>query len=298
MTLKGAGGWLGADAPRDLALPVGTSDPLGRAEAWLPQDAGTKKWIELDYGPYEIHPGSDFSRIDVEVPGADGMAVSFKPSVVYADGTEASGHTIHIHHAHWTWLDPDAPGTHRWFYGTGEERTQGSINPSAQADPRYRKEGMRYGVALSKGDRLGFISMLHNKTSEALTVFLRVRIEFVYGTQAEIKEAKGWDFHNLTPVLIGSTFNVPRTGGEFVYPLDTTKKTIGPHSNYANPVASSEIVPGVGQVWESPWDGTVVIGSGPLAPGSARASALEPGFEKRAVREQRRRPIPGRHRCA
>jgi plastocyanin len=248
------------------------ADPLGRAEAWLPQDPGTKKWLELDYGPYEIHPGSDFSRIDAEVVGADGFAVGFVPSVVYADGTEASSHDIHIHHAHWTWLDPDAPGYHRWFYGTGEERTQGSINPSAMADPRYA-DGLRYGIALHKSDHLGFISMLHNKTAEALTVYLRVRIEFVYGTYDEIKKAEGLDYHNLTPVLLGSTFNVPHTGGEFVYPLDTTKKTIGPHSNYANPVESAEVVPGVGQVWTVPWNGTIVIGAGHSHPG-AREVAL------------------------
>ncbi|MEA2434900.1 MAG: hypothetical protein QOG54_2357 [Actinomycetota bacterium] len=251
----------------NLTSKIHPADPLGRAEAWLPQDPGTKKWLELDYGPYEIHPGSDFSRIDAEVVGADGFAVGFVPTVVYADGTEASSHDIHIHHAHWTWLDPEAPGYHRWFYGTGEERTQGSINPSAMADPRY-KDGMRYGIALSKGDHLGFISMLHNKTSNALTVYLRVRIEFVYGTHDELQDAAGLDFHNLTPVLLGTTFNVPHTGGEYVFPLDATKKTIGPHSNYANPIATAKVVPGVGQVWEVPWDGTVVIGAGHSHPGA------------------------------
>ena len=257
---------LAAVLPMAAAQDGPQPGPQNRAEAWAPQEAGTHKWITLDYGPYEIHPGSDLSRIDVEIAGATGYAVGFVPEVVYPDGSPTSSHDIHIHHAHWTWLDPDAPGTHRWFYGTGEERTQGSINPAAKADPRY-EDGMRYGVQLERGDRLGFISMLHNKTAEAHTVFLRVNIEFVYGTHAEIEEAKGWDFHNLTPVLIGSTFNVPRTGGLFRFPLDTTKKTIGQHSNYANPVASSEVVPGVGQVWTVPWDGTIVIGAGHLHPG-------------------------------
>ena len=267
LTLEGAGPLFGMDAPDDVTMELSEPDPASRAKAWIPEDPGTKKWIELYYGPYEIHPGSDFSRIDAEIAQMTGYAVGFEPSVVYPDGEEASGHDIHIHHAHWTWIDPDAPGEHRWFYGTGEERTQGSIDPAAQADPRY-EDGMRYGIQLQRGDRLGFISMLHNKTSEALTVYIKIRIQMVYGTHEEIKEAKGWDFHNLTPILVGSTFNVPKTGGEFVFPLDATKENIGPHGNYANPVANSKVVPGVGQVFEIPWDGTLVIGAGHSHPGA------------------------------
>jgi plastocyanin len=249
------------------ATGVSPADPLGRAEAWMPQPPGTRKWIELDYGPYTINPGADLSRMDVEVPGATGYAVGFIPSVVFADGTEAPSHQIHIHHAHWYWLDPEAPGYHRWFYGTGEERTQGSINPSAQADPRY-SDGMRFGIPVTSGDRLGFLSMLHNKTPNAMEVFLRVRIQFVYGTHDEIEAEKDWDFQELTPVLIGSTFQAPRTGGNYVYPMDATKKDIGPHTNYASPLAVTEIVPGLGQVWTSPWDGTIVIGAGHSHPGA------------------------------
>lgn len=278
LTLEGAGPLFGVDAPDDVTVQLNEPDPASRAKAWIPEDPGTKKWIELYYGPYEIHPGSDFSRIDAEIAQMTGYAVGFEPSVVYPDGEEASGHDIHIHHAHWTWIDPDAPGEHRWFYGTGEERTQGSIDPAAQADPRY-EDGMRYGIQLQRGDRLGFISMLHNKTSEALTVYIKIRIQMVYGTHEEIKEAKGWDFHNLTPILVGSTFNVPKTGGEFVFPLDATKKNIGPHGNYANPVANSKVVPGVGQVFEIPWDGTLVIGAGHSHPGAREVVLSNMGTE-------------------
>ncbi|HVF53772.1 MAG TPA: hypothetical protein VNC78_09235, partial [Actinomycetota bacterium] len=239
----------------------------------------TKKWITLDFGPYTIHPGADLSRVDVEVPGADGYAIGFKPMVVLPDGTEASPHEIHIHHAHWLWLDPDAPGYHRWFYGTGEERTQGSIMPSAKADPRFR-DGMRYGVKVQAGDRIGFLSMLHNKTASAMVVTIRVRIEYVYGTHDAILDATGQDFHELTPVLIGSTFHVPRTGGRFVFPLNTTEETVGEHSNYGSPVAATEVVPGVGQVWTSPWDGTVVIGAGHSHPGAREVVLSNMGSEE------------------
>ncbi|MGH2735286.1 MAG: cupredoxin domain-containing protein [Actinomycetota bacterium] len=277
ISLAGAGSFVGAGAPADLTVPLGRADPTDRLKAWLPQDPGTKKWITLEYGPYVVHPGSDLSRMDVEIPGADGYAVGFEPSVVGADGKPISSHHIHIHHAHWYWLDPETPGYHRWFYGTGEERTQGSIWPAAKAQ---RGSDVRYGVEVHRGDRLGFLSMLHNKTAEALTVFLRVRIEYVYGLQDEIKKAKGWDFHALQPVLIGSTFNVPRSNGDFVYPLDIGAKEKFTHTNYSNPVANAKVVPGVGQVWTSPWSGTIVVGAGHSHPGAREVVLSNMGSEQ------------------
>ena len=59
--------------------------------------------------------------------------------------------------------------------------------PAAKADPRY-KDGLRYGIGVKQGDHLGFLSMLHNKTAQPMSVYLRVRIEYVYGTHAEINE--------------------------------------------------------------------------------------------------------------
>ncbi|MFN2525916.1 MAG: hypothetical protein ABR505_06590 [Actinomycetota bacterium] len=266
LTLSGAGSFLSAEAPSDLTVPVSRSGPESRVQAWVPRDAGTKEWITLDYGPYLIHPGSDLSRMDVEVVGATGYATGFIPSVVDVNGVEQPSHEIHIHHAHWYWLDPEMEGYHRWIYGTGEERTQGSILPSAKADPRF-KDGLRYGVPLEAGDRLGFLSMLHNKTAQAKLVYLRVKIEFVFGSHESL-QAEGLDFRPLTPVLIGSTFNVPRTGGTFVYPMDVTEDTIGAHTNYHNPVPEAEVVPGLGQVVTIPWDGQLIIGAGHSHPGA------------------------------
>ncbi|MGH2729340.1 MAG: cupredoxin domain-containing protein, partial [Actinomycetota bacterium] len=242
-------------------------DPLGRATAWLPQAPGTKKTIELEYGPYVVHPGSDLTRVDAEIAGASGFATGFEPSVVLPDGTEASSQVVHIHHAHWFWLDPDAPGQHRWFYGTGEEETQGSINPASEADPRHQ-DGLRYGIRLEQGDRLSFLSMLHNKTAQPLTLWIKVRIEFVYGTGDAIKEAKGLDYRHLTPVLVGATFQVPRTDGIYAWPRDFAKNDESPYGLYANPVDSDKLIRGVGHVWKVPWDGTIVIGAGHSHPGA------------------------------
>jgi plastocyanin len=265
MVLKGEGALFGSDA-EDVEVQV-DDNPLNRVDAWAPRPAGTKRWMTIDYGPYTIHPGSDLSRMDVEIAGQNGYAVGFEPIVVDATGKPYSSHDIHIHHAHWYWLDPEQEGLHRWFYGTGEERTQGSLWPIAQRDPRF-KDGLRYGVELNQGDRLGFLSMLHNKTADAKVVYLRVRIQYVYGTHDEIEKAKGWDFHHVRPTLIGTTFNVPRTGGVYDFPLDANnKKSLGPHSNYHNPVGGTEVVPGVGQVVTMPFSGTVIVGAGHMHPG-------------------------------
>lgn len=266
ITLPGAGALVGPGAPEDLTVPIG--DPIERVKAWMPQEPGTKKWITLDYGPYVIQPGSDLSRMDVEIVGADGYAVGFEPSVIDANGEQYPNHDMHIHHAHWYWLDPQQEGYHRWIYGTGEERTQGSLWPMAKADPRF-DDGLRYGVELRQGDRLGFLSMVHNKTAEPKVVYLRVRIEYVYGTTDSIKEAKGYEMHPLLPTLVGTTFNVPFVGREYAFPLDaTTRKSLGQHTNYRNPISDSEIVPGVGQVVTVPYDGTVIVGAGHSHPGA------------------------------
>ena len=267
ITLEGQGPLFGLDAGDDVTVQV-DDNPLNRADAWAPQPAGTKRWMTLDYGPYLIHPGSDLSRMDVEIAGQNGYAVGFEPQVIDAvTGEETPSHQIHIHHAHWYWLDPEQEGLHRWFYGTGEERTQGSLWPIALTDPRSKSEGLRYGVQLNQGERLGFLSMLHNKTADAKLVYLRVRIQYVYGTHDEIEKAKKWDFHNVLPTLLGTTFNVPRTGDIYDFPLGASKKSMGPHSNYHNPVAGTEVVPGVGQVMTAPFSGTVIVGAGHMHPG-------------------------------
>ena len=280
ITLEGAGALLSLDEPRDITMPVSEdSDPLGRAQAWLPQEPGTHKWITLDYGPYVVHPGSDLSRLDAEVVGADGFATGFIPSVVDATtGEPVPSHEMHVHHAHWFWLDPQREDTHRWIYGTGEERTQGSMIPATKADPRFDK-GLRYGVNLSQGDRLAFLSMLHNKTAQAKVVYLRVQIQYAYGTAAQLKEAKGLEFRDLDPILLGTTFNVPRSKGLFTFPLDATEKTIGRHSNYHNPIPKVEVVPGVGQVATMPRDGTIVIGVGHSHPGAKEVVVSNLGTE-------------------
>ncbi len=257
---------MGAPGIDMAAIAENPPDPTSRATAWLPEDPGTKKTITIAYGPYTVHPGSDLTRLDFEIPQVDGYAYGFYPRVLYADsGEEAPSHVVHTHHAHWMWIDPDAPGEHRWFYGTGEEKTQGSIMPAAKAHPDYKK-GLRYGVPLKAGDRLMFLSMLHNKTADALTLYLEINIEFTYGTQAQLAE-QGLEFHDLTPVLIGTNYQVPRSDGLHIWPRDITKDETG-YGTYTSPVDTTKIVPGVGYTWTSPWNGVAVIGAGHSHPGA------------------------------
>lgn len=244
------------------AVPAGALEnnpaapsPTHRARAWIPRPPGTKTTIKLQYGPYVVHPGSDLTRLDFEVVGASGFVIKAKPTALRIDGTPPASDEIHIHHAHWAVLDHRAPGGYRWFFGTGEERTQGGGEERMQVDPHYA-EGIRAGVQLRRGEVIAFASMLHNKSPRPHAVWLEAEMEYVHGTREEILAATGLDYHALTPVLHGATFNVPRTSGLYAWPRDLP-----------GPPGTGPIRPGVGHIWESPFDGTIVVASGHLHPG-------------------------------
>lgn len=240
-----------ADGDEDPSPP----DPRHRVDAWTPKPAGVRSEIVLQYGPYVVHPGSDLSRVDVEIAPLDGYVIAARPAVRLVDGTEPPDSTVHIHHAHWIVVDHETPGYQRWFFGTGEERTRGGGDEYMKADPRYYSEGLRYGVPVRRGDKLAFVSMLHNKSASPLTLWIEGRFTFVNGARADIKAATGEDFHELTPTLHGTTFQVPRVGGLYTWPRDATGG------------ASGSIKPGIGHTWTAPFGGTIVIGAGHLHPG-------------------------------
>src|SRR5205807_1274602 len=79
-----------------------------------------------------------------------------------------------------------------------------------------------------------------------------------------------WKMHSLEPVIFGGTFNVPRTGGEYVWPMDVKKRSqIG--STTVNPVGKWNVDPGVGFEWTAPWSGTIVVTAGHLHAGGTDA---------------------------
>jgi plastocyanin len=262
-------------------------DPTVRASRFVAQPAGTESKYCIFFGPYVIPGGQDLSRVDFDLALAEGFIVAGAPSAVYADGLSPLNQEMHIHHSHWWFIDPNDRDSDplpwmRWLSGSGEERTRGDFRTVGAADP----SGPMYGIHIAPTDRVGMINMLHNKTPTAKVVWIKVDLVFVHGSAAAIKDApgpyQGRDFHNVTGVLHGNGFNVPRSGGRFVYPYDLPP---GP------PVGG--VSPGVGYVWTAPFDGTIVIGAGHLHPGGERVVVTNLGSEASPCASTRSDGIPG-----
>ena len=267
----------------DSSMAHPPPSPVHTIEGWTPSPAGTERNLYLDTGPHVIMPGQDLSRLDPFEAPQSGYTLETRMFVLDAtDGSTVNGHQVHTHHAHLVKLqaDPDAP--YSWIYGTGEEMTGGSVDARAAADPAYKK-GLRYGMYVEKGDTLGVLSMLHNKTSEPRVVYLRVWTRMVTGTHEEIQQATGQDFHTLAPAIFGGTFNVPRARmANFYWPADVAKNETDEDqrgSMTAIPSGNVKNVPGTGVVWTAPWDGQIVVAGGHLHAGGTEAYISNWGSE-------------------
>ena len=268
--------------------------PTNRASGWSPQPAGTTQTIDLDFGPYVVTPGSDLSRLDFTPAMATGYTTEVHTFVLDADGTKIPGNEVHTHHVHLLQLDPSNPEYFDWLTGTGEEMTGGSIAERAKADPAY-SAGRRYGMPVTQGKQLGVLSMLHNMTSQTRTVYIRFRLRFVYGSHDEIQQAKHWDFHALTPQIFGGTFNVPRTGGSYAWPLnlDQVADNADNRGGITSNPTPSKLEPGVGVVWTAPYSGTLVVAGGHLHAGGTDAVLSNLGSTTHPCPQQGMKGYPG-----
>ena len=171
--------------------------------------------------------------------GVEGYMVSAQPSIRFADGTEV-GHNdgVHLHHAHLFRRDQDAAGQadgrtgYQWIFGTGDEQTLGSFEALSKGDP----SGKRYGVKLNREPML-MVWMPMNMTDQTKVVYLEFKFEFIHGTPEQVEKATGEPIRPLQPVLYGETFNVPKTGGYFAWPLDAKQE---PEDSLGNSEADPE----------------------------------------------------------
>ncbi|HLF70231.1 MAG TPA: hypothetical protein VI541_04675 [Actinomycetota bacterium] len=261
-------------------LPAGadTGDVGNPAERYVARPAGVEKDMTFFFGPYNIPPGQDLNRITLDVPLSTGFYTAIAPNLVDAVTGEEPAHQVaHIHHAHWLQIVGDSDHERyplygptdpyvglSWVFGTGEEKTQGSLNDRADADPL----GPRYGMFIDGSQPQSLIFMVHNKTSGPLNVYILLEVRFAFGTRDEIKNATGClllldgescvagkDFHSLTGKLWGTTFDVPRgvgANGTYVHPRD-----IPPSLGTASPL---------GRFFTAGWNGTAIAGAGHLHP--------------------------------
>jgi hypothetical protein len=235
-----------------------------KVNRFVPKAAGTEETSRMWFGPYLVLPGHDENRVDLDLPLQDGYITSVAPHLRRASDLKAISHQEgHIHHAHWFALDPGNEednytyGNTEWIFGTGDEETRGDFSMRSAADPT----GPIYGQYVGKGGPQLMIYMLHNKTSQPLQVWMALDVTFVHGTRDELKEKGGRPFHDITGVLFGRTFDVPRkAAGDGIF---TTTRDM------PKPIE-----------WTVTYDGTMIGTGGHLHPGGMRVQVENLGSKE------------------
>jgi hypothetical protein len=276
----GHGGGHAANPEEERRDPPLTGVVTQRAGTLEPKAPGTKETVKLQYGPYEIPPGGDANQVGVEFSGVDGYIVSAKPNMRFADGSTV-GHDdkIHLHHAHLFRADRDGDNGAssgrtgaQWVFGAGGEQTEGSFEKLSEGDP----SGKRFGLRLYGGDPMLMVFMPMNMSDQNKVAYLEFEFEFVHGTPEAIKAATGTGFTPLRPVLHGTTFNVPKTGDHFSWPLDIEEyggdsaKDQGLDHERFNTKKDASVQPGIGDVWTAPADGVIVGAAGHMHEGGTK----------------------------
>ena len=221
-------------------------------DRFLPKPAGTKEDLKLYFGPYTVPPGHDANRVDIQLPGMTGYINAIEPGMRrVTDLTEPGHQEAHIHHAHWFALDPGNKednytyGNTEWVFGNGDEETRADFQERSAADPK----GPIYGQYVTPAAPQLMIYMLHNKTSSPLTVYIVLDVTFEHGTQQELEKLRGRPYHDISGVLFGRTYDIPRQPeGDGVYESTKDSKR--------------------GAIeWTSTIDGTMIGTGGHLHPG-------------------------------
>jgi len=238
-----------ADPPQDPTQAL-----LDRGKRYVPKPPGTIEDLQFWFGPYIVPPGWDANRPDVDLPLVDGYIISVEPGMRrVADLTEPTHQEAHIHHAHWFALDPGnqednyTGGNTEWIFGNGDEETKADFTERSAADPNGPIYGQRVGAT---GPQL-MIYMLHNKTAQTLLTYIVLNVKFLHGTAKTASAALKRPVHDVSGVLFGSTYDVPRQpDGDGLYSSTKDK---------AKPIE-----------WTSSVDGTLIGTGSHLHPGGLR----------------------------
>ena len=258
------GGHDGGGHEMPPAEPYSPLDPiLDRGDQYVPKPAGTREELQFWYGPYEVPSGWDANRYDLTLPIQRGLVTQVEPRMARVeDGSEPSHQEAHIHHAHWFSLDPDSETDYTagldWFFGNGDEETKANFDQRSAADPN----GPIYGGYMD-GSPQPMIYMLHNKTSQPLHVYIVLDVTFVHGTLEELNALGGRPYHDVTGVLFGRTFNVPRD----------------PNSKDGTYETAEDDKRGVIE-WTSPIDGTIIGTGAHVHPGGLGMTVENYGSEE------------------
>jgi plastocyanin len=198
-------------APASSADDPNARNPVtDRGDRYEPKPPGTVEKLSFFYGPYTMPAGWDANRVDIDLPVQNGMIITVEPSLRFSDGTEPAHQIAHIHHAHWFALDPGneednyTRGNSEWIFGNGDEETRADFSLRSAADPK----GPVYGQYIGTGAPQAMIYMLHNKTAQTMLAYVVLDVTFKHGTLAQLNKER--PHHDLSGILFGRTFNVPR----------------------------------------------------------------------------------------
>jgi plastocyanin len=242
-------------------------DPIvERSDQYVPKPAGTKETLKFWYGPYVVPPGWDANRVDLNIPLTRGFVQAIEPGLRFAsDMSEPSHQVAHIHHAHWFTANPGSEtdnyfgGNADWMFGNGDEETRADFQERTAADPN----GPVYGSYLDQREPGPVIYMLHNKTAQTQVSYIALDVTFVHGSEEELEALEGRDYHDITGVLFGRTFDVQRDpaskDGTFEQPEDDKRGYIE---------------------WVSPIDGTLIGTGSHVHPGGLRVITENYGSEE------------------
>lgn len=258
------------ESPNDPEGPPAPSDPIvERSDQYVPKPPGTKETLRYWYGPYVVPAGWDANRLDLNVPIPEGMVLSIEPELRMAeDMTEPPRQVAHIHHAHWFTLNPGSEtdnyfgGNADWMFGNGDEETKADFQQRSAAEPK----GPIYGSEIDASEPGPVIYMLHNKTAQTQVAYIALDITFIHGSEQELEEVEedGREYNDITGVLFGRTFDVPRDpdskDGTFEQPEDDPEGYIE---------------------WTSPVDGTLIGTGSHVHPGGLRVITENYGSEER-----------------
>ena len=135
-------------------------------------------------------------------------------------------------------------GNTEWIFGNGDEETKAEFEERSAADPK----GPIYGQYVGALGPSPMIYMLHNKTAQPLVTWIVLDITFVHGSRKQLAALGGRPYHDVSGVLFGRTYDVPRQPkGDGIF--ETTK-------DMAKPIE-----------WKATMDGTLIGTGGHLHPG-------------------------------
>jgi hypothetical protein len=171
-------------------------------------------------GPLQITPGQNriaYRPLADEKPAVDGWIVRFKPNLVRPDGSDPPSDQVMFHHGVWLNLsrqDATYPAFPERFVGTGEEQTILDF-PNG------------FGYRYKASDHWLLNHMIHNLTSQSMTLYASYTIDFIPDSSPAAKGIRAvrpiWmDVVNGNPYPVFDVHRGTGRNGSFTFPDDAS----------------------------------------------------------------------------